>query len=133
MRDQATLEKQDIEEGNLLAPKFDANGLIPVVAQHADTGEVLMLAYMNAEALQKTVETRLAHYYSRSRKSLWLKGETSGQTQEVADILVDCDQDAVVLKVRPQGDGGCCHVGYRSCFFRSVEDEDTLWFNAAKL
>jgi len=133
MRDQATLDKKDIEEGNLLAPKFDANGLIPVVAQHADTGEILMLAYMNAEALRKTVETRLAHYYSRSRKSLWLKGETSGQTQEVADILVDCDQDAVVLKVRPQGDGGCCHVGYRSCFFRSVEDEDTLWFTSRKL
>ena len=133
MRDQATLDKKDIEEGNLLAPKFDATGLIPVVAQHADTGEILMLAYMNAEALRKTVETRLAHYYSRSRKALWLKGETSGQTQEVADILVDCDQDAVVLKVRPQGDGGCCHVGYRSCFFRSVEDEDTLWFTAQKL
>lgn len=133
MRDQATLTKKDIEEGNLLAPKFDANGLVPVVAQHADTGEILMQAYMNAEALQKTIETRLAHYYSRSRKALWLKGETSGQTQEVADILVDCDQDAIVIKVRPQGDGGCCHVGYRSCFFRSVEDEDTLWFNSRKL
>ncbi|WP_425405028.1 phosphoribosyl-AMP cyclohydrolase [Hwanghaeella sp.] len=133
MREQSTLQKKDIEEGNLLAPKFDANGLVPVVAQHADTGEILMLAYMNAEALRKTIETRLAHYYSRSRQSLWLKGETSGQTQEVADILVDCDQDAVVLKVRPQGNGGCCHVGYRSCFFRSVEDEDTLWFNSEKL
>ncbi len=133
MRDQTTLQKKDIEEGNLLAPKFDENGLLPVVTQHADTGDILMLAYMNAEALQKTVETRLAHYYSRSRKTLWLKGETSGQTQEVADILIDCDQDAIVLKVRPQGDGGCCHVGYRSCFYRAVEDEDTLWFNSRKL
>ena len=122
MRDQNTMQRQEIEEGVILAPKFDSNGLVPAVAQHADTGEILMLAYMNAEAITRTLETKLAHYYSRSRQSLWLKGETSGQTQEVADVLIDCDQDAVVLKVRPQGDGGCCHVGYRTCFFRSVKD-----------
>ena len=133
MRDQKTMKREEIEEGAILAPKFDANGLVPAVAQHADTGEILMLAYMNAEALTRTLETKLAHYYSRSRQSLWLKGESSGQTQEVADVLIDCDQDAVVLKVRPQGNGGCCHVGYRSCFYRTIEDEDGLWFIAEKL
>jgi len=122
MRDQKTMSRNEIEEGPVLAPKFDEKGLIPAVAQHAETGEVLMLAYMNAEALEKTLETGQAHYWSRSRQSLWLKGETSGQIQEVADLLIDCDQDTVVLKVLPQGDGGCCHVGYRSCFFRSVKD-----------
>ena len=120
MLDQTDMSRQEIEEGAVLAPKFDRNGLIPAVAQHAETGEILMLAYMNAEALQKTLETGKAHYWSRSRQSLWLKGETSGQTQEVTDLLIDCDQDTVVLKVLPQGNGGCCHVGYRTCFFRSV-------------
>ncbi len=124
MRDQTSMSRQEIEEGTVLAPKFDQNGLIPAVAQHAETGEILMLAYMNAEALEKTLETRKAHYWSRSRQSLWLKGETSGQTQEVTDLLIDCDQDTVVLKVLPQGDGGCCHVGYRTCFFRTVQGEE---------
>lgn len=110
-----------LEHGAALSPKFDANGLIAAIATHADTGEVLMLAWMNAEALQKTIETREAHYFSRSRNELWHKGATSGQIQQVAEIRIDCDQDAVWLKVRPQGDGGACHTGARSCFYRVIE------------
>ena len=113
---------QELERGAVLAPRFDANGLIAAVATHADTGEVLMLAWMNAEALRLTLDTGEAHYFSRSRNVLWRKGESSGQVQRVAEVRVDCDQDAVWLKVRPQGDGGACHVGFRSCFYRAVED-----------
>ena len=111
-----------LERGVVLSPRFDANGLVACVATHAGTGEVLMLAWMNAEALRLTLETGAAHYYSRSRQSLWKKGETSGQIQQVLEVRVDCDQDAVLLKVRPQGDGGACHVGFRSCFYRVVEN-----------
>ena len=111
-----------LERGGVLAPRFDANGLIAAVATHAQTGEVLMLAWMNARALQATLDTGQAHYFSRSRQALWKKGETSGQTQAVTEIRVDCDQDAVWLKVLPAGDGGACHVGFRSCFYRVVED-----------
>ena len=118
-----TLASADaLERGEVLAPRFDAAGLIAAVATHADTGEVLMLAWMNAEALGLTLDTGEAHYFSRSRQALWKKGETSGQVQQVAEVRIDCDQDAVWLKVRPQGDGGACHVGYRSCFYRTVED-----------
>lgn len=113
--------KAELETGEVLAPRFDANGLIAAVATHADTGEVLMLAWMNAEALAKTVETGEAHYYSRSRGELWHKGATSGQVQVVVEARVDCDQDAVWLRVRPQGDGGACHTGQRSCFYRVVD------------
>ncbi len=112
----------ELERGETLAPRFDASGLIAAVAVDADRGEVLMLAWMNAEALALTIETGAAHYYSRSRQALWKKGETSGQVQTVVEIRIDCDQDAVLLKVRPQGDGGVCHVGFRSCFYRVVED-----------
>ncbi|MDR3511878.1 MAG: phosphoribosyl-AMP cyclohydrolase [Caulobacteraceae bacterium] len=112
----------ELERGARLTPRFDAAGLVAAIAVHADTGEVLMLAWMNAEALRLTLETREAHYFSRARQALWKKGETSGQIQTVAEVRVDCDQDAVLLKVRPQGDGGACHVGYRSCFYRVVED-----------
>ncbi len=112
---------EELERGTVLAPRFDANGLIAAVAQHAETGEVLMLAWMNAEALQLTIGTGEAHYFSRSRNALWKKGETSGQVQKVAEIRIDCDQDAVLLKVLPQGDGGACHVGFRHCFYRVVE------------
>lgn len=115
-------DKQALERGSVLAPRFDPNGLIAAVTTHADTGEVLMLAWMNAEALRRTMDTGEAHYFSRSRQSLWKKGETSGQVQTVVEIRVDCDQDAVWLKVRPQGDGGACHVGFRSCFYRVVQD-----------
>lgn len=98
-------------------------GLIPVVAQDYETGDVLMLAYMNREAWEKTVETGKATYWSRSRSTLWLKGETSGNVQIVREILVDCDLDTVVLKVDQQG-GAACHMGYRSCFYRKVSGEE---------
>lgn len=113
--------KHDLERGSALAPRFNSDGLVVAVAQHADTGEILMLAWMNAEALKLTVETKIAHYFSRSRGELWKKGETSGQLQDVVELRVDCDQDAVLLKVRPRGDGGACHVGFRSCFYRVLE------------
>jgi phosphoribosyl-AMP cyclohydrolase len=112
----------ELERGGILTPNFNADGLIAAIAVHADTGEVLMLAWMNAEALRASLDTGEAHYFSRSRQSLWRKGETSGQIQRIAEIRVDCDQDAVLLKVHPQGDGGACHVGFRSCFYRVVED-----------
>jgi phosphoribosyl-AMP cyclohydrolase len=115
-------DKTALERGEVLSPRFDANGLIAAVATHADTGEVLMFAWMNAEALAKTLETGEAHYFSRSRGELWHKGATSGQVQTVAEVRIDCDQDCVWLKVRPQGDGGACHVGFRSCFYRVVEN-----------
>ncbi|ATQ44342.1 phosphoribosyl-AMP cyclohydrolase [Caulobacter mirabilis] len=115
-----------LERGAALAPRFDANGLVAAIAQHADTGEVLMLAWMNAEALKLTVDTGQAHYFSRSRNALWKKGETSGQLQDVVELRVDCDQDAVLMKVRPRGDGGACHVGFRSCFYRVVVQDGSL-------
>ena len=118
----AASDKHALEHGDTLAPRFDAAGLIAAIATHADTGEVLMLAWMNAEALAKTLETGEAHYFSRSRNELWHKGATSGQIQQVAEARIDCDQDAVWLKVRPQGDGGACHTGARSCFYRVIED-----------
>jgi phosphoribosyl-AMP cyclohydrolase len=114
--------KHDLERGTALAPRFNADGLVVAVTQHADTGEILMLAWMNDQALKLTVETNIAHYFSRSRNELWKKGETSGQLQDVVELRVDCDQDAVLLKVRPRGDGGACHVGFRSCFYRVLED-----------
>ena len=115
-------ETHTLEHGDVLSPRFDANGLIAAVATHAATGEVLMLAWMNAEALSRTLETGEAHYFSRSRGELWHKGATSGQIQQVVEARIDCDQDAVWLKVRPQGDGGACHTGARSCFYRAIED-----------
>src|ERR1700735_4095798 len=99
----------ELERGGALTPSFNADGLVAAIAQHADTGEVLMLAWMNAEALRLTLETGEAYYFSRSRQALWKKGETSGQVQAVVELRVDCDQDAVLLKVHPQGDGGACH------------------------
>ena len=115
-------DKAALEHGAALTPRFDANGLIAAVATHAATGEILMLAWMNAEALQKTLDTGEAHYFSRSRNALWKKGETSGQVQLVQELLIDCDQDAVWIKVLPQGDGGACHTRARSCFYRVWED-----------
>jgi phosphoribosyl-AMP cyclohydrolase len=112
----------ELERGAILTPRFDAAGLVCAVTTHAETGEVLMVAWMNAEALSLTLQTGEAHYFSRSRNALWKKGETSGQVQKVREVRVDCDQDAVLLKVLPQGDGGACHVGFRSCFYRVVED-----------
>lgn len=101
--------------------KFDANGLVPVIAQDHATGEILMVAYMNRESLRRTVEEKQACYWSRSRQEFWVKGATSGHTQEVKDILLDCDGDALVLKIEQKG--GACHEGYRSCFFRNLNDQ----------
>lgn len=109
----------DIEEGLALTPKFDANGLITAVATDATSGDVLMVAHMNAEALARTIESGEAWYYSRSRQQLWKKGETSGHVQRVVELRVDCDQDALWLKVEQQGPGAC-HTGRRSCFYRAV-------------
>jgi phosphoribosyl-AMP cyclohydrolase len=113
-------DKDTIENGDLLMPKFDQDGLIVAVVTEAGTGEVLMVGYMNAEALKRTIDTGEAWYWSRSRQSFWKKGETSGQVQTVHEILTDCDQDALVLKVSVAGNGATCHVGYRSCFYRKV-------------
>lgn len=112
-------EKQQIEEGEQLAPKFNADGLIPVVATDVHAGHVLMVAWMNDEALRLTIQTGQAHYYSRSRKKLWKKGEESGHVQHVRQLLVDCDQDALVMRV-DTGGAAACHVGYRSCFYREI-------------
>jgi phosphoribosyl-AMP cyclohydrolase len=109
----------EIEEGTALLPKFDADGLVTAVATDAATGELLMVAHMNAEALDKTIASGEAHYFSRSRKKLWRKGEESGHTQRVVEMRVDCDQDAVWLKVEQAGPGAC-HTGRRSCFYRAV-------------
>lgn len=114
---------EQVEEGLALAPRFDRDGLIPCITTDAATGEVLMLGYMDREALRRTVATGEAHYWSRSRRRLWRKGETSGLVQHVLELRVDDDQDALWLRVRVDG-GASCHVGYRSCFYRSVELRD---------
>ncbi len=111
--------KSDIEEGLGFTPKFDADGLITAVATDAKSGELLMVAHMNAEAVAKTIASGEAWYYSRSRKKLWRKGETSGHVQRVIELRVDCDQDALWLKVEQEG-LGACHTGRRSCFYRAV-------------
>lgn len=111
--------KESIEEGNAFAPKFDENGLIPALAIDAHTDEPLMLAYMSEESLRLTLEKGQAVYYSRSRKQLWHKGATSGEVQEIVEILTDCDQDALVLRVI-QHAGGCCHTKRPTCFYRRV-------------
>jgi phosphoribosyl-AMP cyclohydrolase len=110
----------DVEEGTTLAPKFDASGLIPVVVTSARTGEVLMLAHMNEEALARTLKTGEAYYWSRSRGRLWRKGEESGNTMRVVEMRTDCDQDALWLKVEMGGAEACCHTGRKSCFYRAV-------------
>ena len=110
---------EDIEETRAFLPKFDANGLVTCVATDAGTGEVLMVAYMNADALAQTIANGEAWYFSRSRRALWRKGETSGHTQRVVEMRVDCDQDSVWIKVEQAG-AGACHTGRRSCFYRSV-------------
>jgi len=111
---------EQVEEGIDLAPKFDDRGLITVVTTDAETGELLMQGFMNAEALARTIESGEAHYFSRSRQVLWHKGATSGLIQKVIEMRIDDDQDAVWIRVRVGGDGASCHVGYRSCFYRSV-------------
>ncbi len=110
---------KDIEEGKYLSPKFDENSLIPVVTTDFQTGGILMHGYMNNEALKKTIETKEAHYWSRSRKKMWRKGQVSGFIQKVKEVRIDDDQDSVWLSV-DIGSGSSCHVGYRSCFYRSI-------------
>ena len=121
---------KDIEEGKYLSPKFDENGLIPVVATDFQKGGILMHGYMNNQALKKTIETKEAHYWSRSRKKIWRKGQVSGFIQKVKEIRIDDDQDSIWLSV-DIGNGSSCHVGYRSCFYRSIplgkiKDEEKL-------
>ena len=118
-------DKSALETGPDFAPKFDEHGLIPCITQHADTGEVLMFAFMNDLALTQTIATGMVHYWSRSRKKLWLKGESSGMTQTVVQLLTDCDQDALVARVTlgkatAGGAQASCHVGYRNCFYRAI-------------
>ena len=110
----------EVEEGNILSPKFDQNGLSPVVTTDVKTGEVLMHGFMNNIALKKTIETKEAYYWSRSKNALWHKGDKSGYIQKVIDIRIDDDQDSIWMTV-DIGDGASCHVGYRSCFYRSIE------------
>ncbi|MEM7777573.1 MAG: phosphoribosyl-AMP cyclohydrolase [Pseudomonadota bacterium] len=111
---------KQVEEGVDLAPKFGADGLMPCITSDACTGEVLMLGWMNAEALRLTIETGNAHYFSRARQTIWPKGATSGLVQKVVEARIDDDQDAIWLRVEVAGSGASCHVGYRSCFYRSV-------------
>lgn len=113
--------KAELEEGTTFFPRFDADGLLPAIVTEAASGVVLMVAYMNAEALDLTLKTKQAHFWSRSRKKLWLKGETSGNTLHVVEILTDCDQDTLVVKVDIGGDAVACHTGRKSCFYRRVE------------
>ena len=122
-----------IEKGTVFTPKFDSNGLITAIAQDAKTSQILMVAYMNDQALELTVKTGRATYYSRSRKKLWKKGEESGHVQQVEQILVDCDQDCLILKVNV--DAGQCHVGYQSCFYRALKKDtkNQLEFIAEKV
>ncbi|MFE1602509.1 phosphoribosyl-AMP cyclohydrolase [Methylobacterium sp. ID0610] len=116
-------DRRAVEEGTAFTPRFGADGLITALAVDAETGAPLMLAHMNRESLARTLETGEAWYWSRSRGELWHKGATSGQIQQVVEIRVDCDQDALLLRVRVGGDGGCCHTGRRSCFYRAVTVE----------
>jgi len=116
----------DIEEGGVFAPRFDDAGLIPAMAIDAETNAPLMFAFMNRQSLAITLETGLAHYYSRSRKLLWKKGETSGQLQHVERVRTDCDQDVLVLEVRVAGDGAACHTRRATCFYRQVNSDRSL-------
>ncbi|UYO00578.1 MAG: phosphoribosyl-AMP cyclohydrolase [Devosia sp.] len=119
--DPASLDHAEREEGTTFAPRFDAHGLITVVTTEADSGTILMVAHMNAETLALTLESGIAHYWSRSRKAIWKKGETSGELQEVVELRTDCDQDCIVMLVRQTGRGAACHTGRKSCFYRRVE------------
>lgn len=123
----------DLDRSFLETVRFDAKGLVPAIVQDHETGKVLMMAWMNRESLEMTLEKKKACYWSRSRNKLWLKGESSGNMQDVHDILIDCDGDTLLLKVSQKG--GACHVGYHSCFYRKVNEDlsmeicDTLMFN----
>lgn len=118
--EQPSTDTARIERGAVLSPRFDANGLVTAVITDIGDGAVLMVAHMNAEALALSIETGVAHFYSRSRGKLWKKGETSGNLLEIAEMRIDCDQDCLWLKVEVKGDGAACHTGARSCFYRRV-------------
>lgn len=122
-----------LDETTAFQPRFDVDGLIGVIVTDARDGTVLMYAFMNAEALRLTQETGIAHFWSRSRKALWKKGETSGETLKVTEILTDCDQDVLLLKAEPQGVGAACHTGRRSCFYRRVEGGRLVFTTANRL
>ena len=131
--DAATLSHAELEEGTAFAPRFDAHGLITAIAQEAGSGRVLMVAHMNAEALRLTIESGTAHYYSRSRKALWKKGETSGEVQKVVSLATDCDQDVLLLTVEQLGRGAACHTGRKSCFYRVLKDGELVDTGEPKL
>ena len=122
----ASPDKRELEQGKTLSPRYNDDGLITAVVQDCATGDILMLAHMNAEALEKTITTSKAHFWSRSRQSLWMKGETSGNILTVREACIDCDQDAIVLRVDLAG-SGACHTGEYSCFYRKiVADNDEV-------
>lgn len=122
-----------LDETDRFQPRFDDDGLIPAIVTDANDGTVLMFAFMNAEALHLTQETGFAHFWSRSRKSLWKKGETSGELLRVTEILTDCDQDVLEVKAMPQGKGAACHTGRKSCFYRRVEGDQLVFVNSTRL
>ncbi len=121
----------DIEEGEVFRPRFDGSGLIPAIASDQATGEILMVAWMNQQALDATLDSGIAHFWSRSRAKLWRKGEESGNTLRLIEMRTDCDQDVLWLKVAIEGDGVACHTGRRTCFYRRVERDGGA--NAARL
>lgn len=124
--DNPSPDKTILEQDGAFTPKFDLNGLITAIVTDAKSGQVVMLAHMNKDALALTIETGIAHYYSRSRQQLWKKGETSGNLQEVLVMRTDCDQDAIIIEVEMTGDGVACHTGRKSCFYRKVEGLGTM-------
>jgi phosphoribosyl-AMP cyclohydrolase len=138
-------KSEELERGGVFAPRFDDNGLLPAIASDADSGQLLMFAWMNEEALRLSVETGVAHYWSRSRGKLWKKGEESGNIQKIVEMRTDCDQDVIWMRVEPQGVGAACHTGRKSCFYRSISlrvpaaeaklelDEEAPLFDPAKV
>lgn len=133
--DAAALSRDELEAGSVFAPRFDANGLVTAVTIEAQTNEILMVAHMNADAIAETLRSGFATYWSRSRNTLWKKGESSGELQQLVEMRTDCDQDALIVVVEQTGRGAACHTGRKTCFFRSVQvvgDEATLTDNGAK-
>ena len=120
---------EEVEEGNILQPKFDDKGLIPAITVDNDSKEILMHGYMNKDALKLTIETRYAHYWSRSRKSIWKKGEKSGLNQKIKKIKIDDDQDCIIIFVELTGLKASCHVGYKSCFYRELDSNNSEFIN----
>ncbi|HWJ87158.1 MAG TPA: phosphoribosyl-AMP cyclohydrolase [Pelagibacterium sp.] len=133
--DSATLSGDELEAGSVFAPRFDANGLVTAVTVEAQTNEILMVAHMNADAIAETLRSGFATYWSRSRNTLWKKGESSGELQKLVEMRTDCDQDALIVVVEQTGRGAACHTGRKTCFYRTVQldgDEAKLRDNGAK-